>query len=376
MRTTIKSKWTNWSLLTLASFTLLLSGCGMIPFRDHVDPIPLTMPTEATYFDVYIKSFDGTKLSATIYQPKLEPGETAPLIIQTHGFGGHRTFDPRSIYGLFIISGEAAIEAWKQGYWVISYDQRGFGYSDGSIHLMHPEKEVEDLSSVIDWAEDNMLRVTRDENDDMLIGTMGESYGAAVQILASMNDERIDAIVPVASWYDLEEAIAPNDHVKGAWGGTLVGLGTVLSFFDFGMALSREYLSLINGEMNPQVEADLAIRSPSHYCQQGKSVHADALFMQGFRDTLFPVNHGVSNWKCAAKNGNDSRLIALQDGHILPWPVQSWSGFPLFNTQPNIKCGDKQFSTIDMIVSWWDLKLKNKPMEQEIPKLCVTLSDD
>lgn len=344
--------------------------------KEKLAPLPEESKTEATYFDVKIKSIDGTVLAATLYQPALAPGETAPLIIQTHGFGGHRTFDPRSIYGLFIVSGETAIEAWKKGYWVLSYDQRGFGFSGGEINLMHPDKEVEDMSSVIDWAEENLSRVTLDEKGDMVIGSVGESYGGAVQILASMKDPRLDAIVPIATWYDLEQAMAPNGHVKGAWGGVFAGLGSTASFFRFGMILQKEYLSMISGEINGKVSADLAIRSPSHYCNQGQSVQADALFLQGFRDTLFPVNQGISNWQCADKNGHDSRLIAIQDGHILPWPTQAWSGFPLFNTQPTIHCGEEVFNTNDMIVSWFDLKLKKIPQKQDIPKLCVTTSDD
>ena len=38
------------------------------------------------------------KLAATVYQPELQAGENAPLIIATHGFGGFRAKRPMSIY--------------------------------------------------------------------------------------------------------------------------------------------------------------------------------------------------------------------------------------------------------------------------------------
>ena len=184
-----------------------------------------------------------------MYQPALAPGETTPLIIHTHGFGGFRADRPLSIYGKLVLSGEAAIAAWHAGYWVISYDQRGFGDSGGDVHLMDPDYEVRDFSDVIDWAQAHLPRLAG-APDDPLIGAVGESYGGGVQILDSFRDPRIDAIVPIAAWYDLGMRWRPTGAVKSAWGVTLVGLGGIGSGFDFGMALQSDYLDLVGGTLN------------------------------------------------------------------------------------------------------------------------------
>lgn len=359
-------------MLSLAFF----SGCSGVQTKELYASTTSETALEADYYEVDIRTHDGDLLKATVFQPALAAGETAPLIIHAHGFGGFRADGPMSFYGQFIVSGEAAVAAWEAGYWVISYDHRGFGESEGKVRLMHPDYEVEDFSSVIDWAEDHLPKVTY-ENDDIVVGGVGESYGGGVQILASMKDPRIDAIVPITTWFDLNEIMAPKGHVKGAWGGILISGGIFSSFFDFDMAFDEEYLDLISGNMNPQVAADLAIRSPSHYCEAGKPIQSDALFIQGLRDTLMTFNQGYENWRCATQAGKDAKLIAIQDGHILPWPMQSWSGLPIFNTQKEITCGEVTFNTVDMIVSWYDEKLKKLTRTlPAIPELCVTFSDE
>ncbi len=356
----------------------LLSGCASTTPIESYQALTQNQVMDADHYTVEIKTWDNKLLKATVFQPELRAGETAPLVIHSHGFGGFRADGPMSFYGNFVISGEAAVAAWEAGYWVISYDHRGFGSSEGEIHLMDPKFEVEDFSSVIDWAEENLPGLARDAQGDVLVGGVGESYGGGVQILASMKDPRIDAIVPITTWFNLEQVMAPNGHVKGAWGGILVGAGVFSSFFDFGMITEDKYLNLVGGKMNPKVQSDLAVRSPSHYCEQGQAIQSDALFIQGFRDTLMPVNQGYYNWQCALRAGRDARLIGIQDGHVLPWPMQSWSGMPVYNTQPEVVCGEKTFSTVGMIVQWFDEKLKhvNTSNAQSIPSLCMTYSDE
>src|SRR5690606_34733959 len=350
-----------------------VSGCSSINARAPYLSLTPEESLRETYFDVEIPTPDGEVLAATLYQPALAPGEQAPLIIHTHGFGAFRASGPYGLYAQFVLSGRAAVEAWRQGYWVLSYDQRGFGESGGDVLLMHPDYEVRDLSHVIDWAEAQVPRLARKEGDP-LIATIGESYGGAVQILASMQDARIDALVPIATWYDLADALAPLGQVKSAWTTALVGIGTLSSGFDFGLAL--DYLDLLGGTLSEPAAKEFALRSPSRYCNQGQAIQADALFLQGFRDSLMPLRAGYRNWQCALGHGRDARLIAIQDGHILPWPMQRWSGLPLYNTQDDLVCGDTRFTAVEMIQQWLDEKLREHPPQQRIPPLCVTFADD
>jgi len=354
--------------------SIWLSACSVVDIKTQY-PNP-NAALESRYFQVKIPTHDGLFIAATVYQPALAVGESAPIILSTHGFGGFRMPRPMSIYGQLILTGEASLAAWENGYWVLSFDQRGFGESDGDVMLMDPDYEVRDVSSVINWVERHLPRVSKDDSGDLAIGMVGESYGGGAQIMASIQDARIDALVPIATWYDLAESLAPNDHVKTYWGAILIGLGGVSSGFDFGKMFDDEYLALINGKMNEAAKQDLVKRSPRYFCEKGQYPQADMLLLQGFRDTVFSINQAVKNRDCALKGGRDVRLIGIQDGHILPWPSQAWSGFPLFNTQDTIVCGDQKFQTVDMIVQWWNEKLRGIPPLNPIPNVCLTFSDD
>lgn len=336
-----------WLLLGLA----LVSGCAsMGPRERYQDTGPATALPQTSYH-TDIVAHDGTVLRATVFQPALKPGVDAPLIIHTHGFGAFRAPRRFSIYGQLVLSGQAAIAAWDSGYWVISYDQRGFGDSEGQVHLMDPDYEVRDFISVLDWADHTLPRISRAADGDPLVGASGESYGGAVQILASIQDPRLDAIVPIATWYDLQEALAPNDVVQSFWPFALDWLGTLGSGFDFDLINETSYQAALSGEIDSATTLDLSRRSPAEYCADGKGIQADALFIQGLRDVLFPLNHGLANWTCARNAGQDAYLVAIQDGHIMPWPLQAFSGMPLFNTQTDIRCGDYETTAVAMVLA-------------------------
>lgn len=361
---------TRWRRLWLLLGFGLASGCASLePQERYQDTGPATSLPQTSYH-VDVEAHDGTLLRATVFQPALAPGVEAPLIIHTHGFGAFRAPRRFSIYGQLVLSGQAAIAAWDAGYWVISYDQRGFGDSEGQVQLMDPDYEVQDFISVLDWADETLPRLRRAPDGDPYVGASGESYGGAVQILASMEDPRLDAIVPIATWYDLQQALAPNDVVQGFWPFALDWLGTLGSGFDFDLINEASYQAALSGKIDSATTLDLSRRSPSEYCRNGRGIQADALFIQGLRDVLFPLNHGLANWACARDAGQDAYLVAIQDGHIMPWPMQAWSGTPLFNTQADIRCGSYESTAIAMVLAFWDEKLKGQPESR--PRHCLT----
>lgn len=350
----------------------VLSGCTttLTPVEQQG---PVQLPKERDRYHVRIPTHDGIELAATVYQPELAPGETAPLIIATHGFGGFRAKRPFSLYGRTMLTGEAAIEAWKRGYWVVFYDQRGWGESDGVVNLMDPDKEVRDVSSVIDWALAHLPGIARTAQGDWAIGMIGESYGGAAQTLASFGEPRLRALVPLATWHDLN-ALAPAGHMKTNWGAQMLGLGSFSSGFDTGFMVRKPMRSGFSGTVSRDAQKMFRERSPVHYCEQGLTPQADALLIHGFRDTMFPMQEALDNRECFRRGGNDVRLIAIQGGHILPWPVQKWSGKPLFNTEDAIQCGAYEETLVNTVVAWWDEKLRGA--ERVVPELCVTLDDE
>ena len=360
----------------LALLILLLWGCSTTQLSP-VAPGPLAEPREQDRYHVHINTHDGIRLKATVYQPEIAPGETAPLIIATHGYGGFRAPRPTSIYGKTMLTGQAAIEAWRQGYWVVFYDQRGFGGSKGKVNMMDPEKEVRDVSTVIDWALEHLPAITNLPDGSPAIGMIGESYGGGAQLLASIQDERLRAIVPIAAWYSLADGLAPNDHVRSNWGSVLLTLPAISSRFST-QGMRKPWRSMITGTMNSEVRETLEERSPKRFCERGEHPQADALLIQGFRDTMLPMEHALANRDCIIEGGGDARLLALQGGHILPWPVQSWSGKPLFNTDKTIRCDEDPRApaqrTEELIVSWWDEKLRGE--EPVMPDICVAVDYD
>ncbi|WP_137885482.1 alpha/beta fold hydrolase [Pseudomonas sp. 2FE] len=359
------------SLLLLTA--LLLSGCAA---RDQLPDFAATADQDlpATHFEAVILGRDGTKLSATVFQPALKAGASAPVIVQTHGWGGWRVTGPESFYGTQMMSGRAALKAWQAGFWVISYDQRGWGGSDGNIEMMDPRYEVQDALAVIDWAAQHLPRLRMDGPNDPRVGMLGESYGGAVQLLASAEDPRIDALVPIATWYDLAEALAPGGHMKVGWTGVLLGLGMTTGY-DLGKFAQPPYLKSAGGEMTTQAQAELKAHSLTSYCARGQRPHADTLLIQGMRDTLFPLNQGLAIRDCLQQGDADIRLLGMQGGHILPPPMQSWSGLPPFNNEPVLHCGDRAINLYQAIVAWYQDKLDGRTgVAASVPELCLSLN--
>jgi ABC-2 type transport system ATP-binding protein len=354
---------------------LLLGGCAarqQLP--DFGSLADQQLP--ASYFETVITARDGTRLSATVFQPALKPGEQAPLVVHTHGWGGWRVTGPDGFYGQQMMSGRAALKAWRAGFWVISYDQRGWGGSDGDIEMMDPRYEVQDALAVIDWASAHLPRLVMDGPGDPRVGMLGESYGGAVQLLASAEDPRIDAIVPIATWYDLSEALAPGGRMKVGWTGVLLGLG-VATGYDLGKFTQAPYLKSAGGEMAPQVRAELKAHSLASYCQRGQRPHADALLIQGLRDTLFPLDQGLAIRDCLRQGEADVRLLGMQGGHILPPPLQRWSGLPPFNNEPVLHCGERSINLYQAVVAWYEDKLRKRPgAADSVPDLCLSLDLD
>ena len=361
--------------LALLLATLLLSGCAA---RDQLPDFSATAQQDlpATHFDAVIHGRDGTRLSATVFQPALKAGEQAPVIVHTHGWGGWRVTRPNGFYGTQMMSGRAALKAWQAGYWVISYDQRGWGGSEGAIEMMDPEYEVQDALAVIDWAAANLPRLSMDAPNDPKVGMLGESYGGAVQLLASATDPRIDAIVPIATWYDLSEALAPDSHLKIGWTSVLLSLG-LSTGYDLGKFIQAPYLKSADGRMREPVRDELKAHSLTSYCARGQRPQADALLIQGMRDTLFPLNQGLAIRDCLQQGARDVRLLGMQGGHILPPPMQRWSGLPPFNNEAVLNCDGRAINLYQSISSWYEDKLRGrKGVAASIPDFCVSLDLD
>lgn len=362
------------SLICL-SLVLVLSGCAT---RQIKPPLPHAANGELkeTYYQMRTTTADGITLSFTVYQPKLSAHQTAPLILHTHGFGLSRMKRPwLDIYGSIMPTGEAAERAWHHGYWVISYDQRGhggFGGSGGKIRIADPEKEAQDVRVLMDWAEKNLPQLARNEHG-VRTGMVGESYAGGVQYVASALDKRLQAIVPVTTWYDLESSLAPSGVPKSGWINVLNLIGDWWNWNKFDPVLKQAYQDSQQGFVSKPTYELLKTHQARWYCDNAQAPQADALIIQGFRDALFPFNEGLKAQKCLQQAQRDVRLIGIQGGHLQPL-VQHSPGLktPIWYMDKTIQCPQQKLNIQTAISVWFDSKLKDRTVDlNSIPTLCL-----
>ncbi len=141
---------------------------------------------------------DGTAVSldVTIRSPQA-PG-VRPAVVLAHGFGGSKAdLDERSK------------DLAARGYVVLTYSARGFGDSEGKVHLNDPAFEVADARRLVDVLAARS-DVRRDSDGDPRVGIAGASYGGALALMAAATDPRVDAVVPAITWNDLADAFFPQ----------------------------------------------------------------------------------------------------------------------------------------------------------------------
>jgi ABC-2 type transport system ATP-binding protein len=362
--------------LACLSITIALSGCAT---RHIKPPLPLMKSGELkqTYYQMRTTTADGITLSFTVYQPKLSAQQTAPLILHTHGFGLSRMKRPwLDIYGSIMPTGEAAERAWQRGYWVISYDQRGhggFGGSGGKIRIADPEKEAQDVRLLMDWAEKNLPQLARNANG-VRAGMVGESYAGGVQYIASSLDKRLQALVPVTTWYDLETSLAPSGIPKTGWINVLNLIGDWWNWNKFDPVLKQAYQDSQKGFVAKPTYDFLKTHQARWFCENQQAPQADALIIQGFRDVLFPFNEGLKAANCLKQAQRDVRLIGIHGGHLQPL-VQHSPGLktPIWYMDKTIQCPQRKLVIQDTIALWFDSKLKDQTSAdlKTIPELCI-----
>ena len=302
-------------------------------------------------YSVNLQSESGHNIAFTVLEPAtFNCDKGNPLVLEGHGYGGSRATSPRGIMSNLIEAGAG----------VISIDQRGFGESGGTVRVLDPDFEGQDLLQILDWAEANLdwLRYASTNKPagnrefNMVAGATGGSYGGGYQLLIHNIDplKRLDALTPDIAWNDLRYSlnpggaygienfapaagnIKPTGTVKSGWalllvaGGESGSLQPKLQAGDLGAVQSSGQDNLIRETLlrgstaNRFPEGALEFfryHSPSYWCDteapgaqtflqsevtpglaQKKPDPVDILFTQGFRDTLFNFNDAFHNFAC------------------------------------------------------------------------------
>ncbi|NUK68726.1 alpha/beta fold hydrolase, partial [Streptomyces lunaelactis] len=140
--------------------------------------------------------------------------ERRPAVLLGHGFGGSKD-DVRA----------QAEKLARDGYAVLTWSARGFGTSTGRIGLNDADFEVKDVSRLIDWLA-KRPEVQLDADGDPRVGVTGASYGGAVSLLAAGYDQRVDAIAPQITYWNLADALFPDGVFKKLWAGIFFSTGS------------------------------------------------------------------------------------------------------------------------------------------------------
>ncbi|QHS09515.1 alpha/beta fold hydrolase [Sinimarinibacterium sp. NLF-5-8] len=410
-------------VLIAATALLLLSGCGtqtgdatpIASVSGQTAHAVVTSRAGRVYRQEIPSEVTGDTTVVQVFEPtQLVAGQTYPLILEGHGYGGSRQTTAPD--GSFIKRLNDA------GYYVISIDQRGFGESSGTVRVMDPDFEGQNLIAVLDWAE-NLEGLRRRSNGEMVVGSYGGSYGGMYQFLLAGADprQRLRVIAPDITPHDLLYALNPNDAIKSGWalalvaGGEASGLtglfsgriptglnqdmtvvetllkGGLTNTFPetgrnyFGYHSVRYFCDGVSlGEQNFLLgQADTYQVPPRAFAQ------IDALITQGFRDTLFNFNDGLNNYDCLRARGGDVRLLSHQSGHILPLTTAPLEGpldpFYTALTLPNFQDGggNGNCGSIDLQearFAWFEEKLQNRGNANAVittqDSVCLSLADD
>lgn len=279
-------------------------------------------------FDVLITGHDGKTIGATVFVPADEGVSKPPMLLHAHGFGESRFASLENPNNFMInrVTAQSLLELWHEGYWVVSYDQRGFnasvtwgstaesansdpgsacvtGSEVGCIDAMNPEREGRDMVTVVDWMVANLrdgFDVTvaggnttfvpppggadplfaEDETDDPILGTIGLSYGGGFQTIGTAvdtvlkpggrtRDTRVNAMVPVTTWHDFRYSLSPADVPKSGWLQFLTGAantgGTAPGPTSFlGTAATQAF---VNDDVVAATYSEMYQRSLRSYCE-------------------------------------------------------------------------------------------------------------
>lgn len=222
-----------------------------------------------------------------------------PAVLIGHGFGGSKN-DVR----------DQAEKLAADGYAVLTWSARGFGKSGGAISLNDPEAEVKDVSGLIDWLA-KRPEVQLDAEGDPRVGLTGASYGGAVSLLAAGHDERVDAIAPVITYWNLADALFPDGVFKKLWAGIFVTSGGGCEKFEKRLCEMYERVA-VSGKPDPAAIELLTERSPSAVADR---IEVPSLILQGQSDSLFPLGQADAMQKAISANGAPVSVDWISGGH-------------------------------------------------------------
>lgn len=430
-----------WRLAGMAIFLglALWLAAGVAHAASCSSPLPAStmngsitdsVPTD---FDPTANPQPQSTIYFTVLLPPRCPGQTFPLVLHSHGWGGSRITslaangDLKPNEAMFASVDDLVKALPYHGYVVISFDERGHGQStDANARVIDPRAETQDARVILDWAYQHAASLQLETQphsgvpDDLVVGTIGLSYGGGFQLPLAALDPRIDAIIPVAAWNDLLYSLLPGNGVKLSWDGLLCAaadgayINSLPASSPAGSAQATPLVQTLCNTIGPQnpsadtirTRQDLinAVSSPlaqprpvsgdelvnfffSHSMAAFQQAQAQnlawggssnpypgaqpplrkipALFLQGNRDNLFNMTEAYWNAQYFGAAGGDVRVITTEGGHMNPLAGQ---------TEGTANCGG--VVGVDAMLAWFNhyLKGENSTTFRDIPDRCISVA--
>src|SRR5690606_593242 len=241
-------------------------------------------------------------------------------------------------------------------------------------NLQDPTLEGQDVRAIIDWAQATLGAHITQVNGDPQVGALGVSYAGGMQLVGTLVDPRIDAIVPAATWHDLATSLVPNGVPKSLWLSYLYAGGVQTG--QLAPWLDELFSDATDGSIEPEKLTRLSESGWSTYCAgqraDGLGVPpVDAFFIQGINDTLFNANQAVQNFNCLRDAGHDAYLLVAPGGHLLPELQTGTTGD--FQAEP--QCAGRRYPVSEMIWPFLDGKLRGQQASVDLPRTCLVLND-
>ncbi|MFF7562467.1 alpha/beta fold hydrolase [Streptomyces pseudovenezuelae] len=276
--------------IAAAASVVVLAAAGTWTAAASDDPPPVHRADQ-------IMSIDGVRIDTSYFTTN--GTERRPAVLLGHGFGGSKN-DVR----------QQAEDLARDGYAVLTWSARGFGRSTGKVGLNDPDAEVKDVSRLIDWLA-RQPQVRLDKPGDPRVGVAGASYGGAISLLAAGHDDRVDAIAPSITYWNLSDALFPNGVFKKLWAGIFVNSAGGCDKFEPQICAMYERVAQ-SGTPDAQAERMLEERSPSAVAQ---NIKVPTLLVQGQTDSLFPLNQADQAAKAIRANGAPVDVDWIAGGH-------------------------------------------------------------
>jgi len=340
-------------------------GGGSVAAAAAAEPTVVAEPGKTTLsIDVLVGPDDDTActIDADYYLPEDTEGDDAPpppypAILTTNGFGGSKSDQA-----------DLALALNDRGYAVLSYTGLGFPQSTCDVYLDDRQFDGKAASQLVDFLagqETDAFLATDDETPgpsepvtrvttdavateapgDPLVGMVGGSYGGQVQFAAAAVDDRIDTLVPLITWNDLQYSLAPNNTsftdgvthstpgaAKVGWSSLFFGVGIAdglegtargdyptpddeacEAIANFRGDACTAQAHLVGAGYPDQNAIDLTRAvSVSSYLDQ---IDVPVLLIQGQNDTLFNLQEAVATYEGLQDQGTEVQMIWQSWGH-------------------------------------------------------------